>query len=245
MILVLPSGFVSLLLLATILDLYIEWKVFITSMLSCHSIRWCGCYVSSICYSIVTMTLTWIWGICLYWVGDVSLYSCHEVVFYHSGVLGLGLGPHLTCNMIWNDSCYHTYSTFCQMLGIPCMHVSCYIYYKFYLCYLFVNCLLHLSCHFLPPFFLCLNISIAFIVVGWVIPPFDLWQLKSFTVISCSLAYWSSVVYVTSSRIFFDWTHFLTLKHLVTWNNSSVLHTSFSASVYWHFSTRFFICWSS
>ena len=38
----------------------------------------------------------------------------------------------------------------------------------------------------------------------WVmqIPPLDLWQLKSFTVISCSLAYWSRAWYVTSSRLF-------------------------------------------
>ena len=50
----------------------------------------------------------------------------------------------------------------------------------------------------------------------WVcaIPPFDLCQLKSLTVISCSLAYWGSAWYVTSSCHFFDLTHFYTSKVL-------------------------------
>ena len=43
-----------------------------------------------------------------------------------------------------------------------------------------------------------LNVLMASTVVGWVIPPFDLRRLKSFTVISCSFAYWSSAWYVTS-----------------------------------------------
>ena len=95
---------------------------------------------------------------------------------------------------------------------------------------------------FLPPFFLHVWMSwFAFIVVSWAIPLFDLWQFKYFTIISCSLVYWSSTVYITSSHLFFDWTHLFTLKCLVKWNNNSVLCTSFSASVYWHFLTRFFI----
>ena len=77
------------------------------------------------------------------------------------------------------------------------------------------------------------------------IPPFDLWQLKSFTVISCSLAYWSNAWYVMSSHRFFDHTHFLTSKCLVAWNKSSVLRTSFSSVEYWHLSMRFLILWSS
>ena len=51
--------------------------------------------------------------------------------------------------------------------------------------------------------------------------------VKIFHVISCSLAYWSSVVYITSSCLFFDQTHFFTSKCLVAWNNNSFLHTSF------------------
>ena len=56
---------------------------------------------------------------------------------------------------------------------------------------------------------------------------------------------WRSDSYVTSSLFFFDLTHFLTLKCLVTWKSNSVLHTSFSASLlYWHLSTMFLVHWS-
>ena len=95
---------------------------------------------------------------------------------------------------------------------------------------------------FLP---LCLNVLMASTVVGCATPPFDLWRLKSLTVISCSLAYWSNAWYVTSSHRFFDRTHFFTSKCLVAWNKSSVLHTSFSSVEYWHLSMRFLILWSS
>ena len=40
--------------------------------------RCCECYASLIHRLIVTMI--WIWSVCLYWVGDVSLDSCHEFV---------------------------------------------------------------------------------------------------------------------------------------------------------------------
>ena len=95
---------------------------------------------------------------------------------------------------------------------------------------------------FLP---LHLNVLIASTVIGCAIPPFDLWQLKSFTVISCSLAYWSNTWYVTSSHRFFDRTHSFTSKCLVAWNKSSILCTSFSSVEYWHLSMRFLILWSS
>ena len=97
----------------------------------------------------------------------------------------------------------------------------------------------------LIPFLPCLKVLIASSVVSCVIPPFDLLWLKSFTVISCSFAYWSRAWYVTSSHLFFDRTHFFTLKCLVAWNKSSVLCTSFSSVEYWHLLTRFLIHWSS
>ena len=94
----------------------------------------------------------------------------------------------------------------------------------------------------LVPFLLLhLNVLIASTVVSCAIPPFDLWQLKSFTVISCCFAYWSNAWYVTSSRLFFNQTHFFTLKCLVIWKRSSVLCTSFSSGEYWHLSMRFLI----
>ena len=105
-----------------------------------------------------------------------------------------------------------------------------------------VLCELLVLVPFLP---LHLNILIASTVVSCVIPPFDLCQLESFTVISCSFAYWSNAWYVTSSHHFFDHTHFFTSKCLVTWNKSSVLHTSFSSVEYWHLSMSFLILWSS
>ena len=57
------------------------------------------------------------------------------------------------------------------------------------------------------------------------------------------LAYWSNAWYVTSSRRFFDRTHFFTSKCLVAWNKSSVLRTSFSSVEYLHLSMRFLILW--
>ena len=90
-----------------------------------------------------------------------------------------------------------------------------------------------------------LNILIASTVIGFAIPPIDLWWLKSFTIISCSFSYWSNAWYVTSSHHFFNRTHFFTLKCLVTWNKSLVLCTSFSSVEYWHHSMRFLILWSS
>ena len=95
---------------------------------------------------------------------------------------------------------------------------------------------------FLP---FCLKVLMALTVVGCATPPFDLWRLKSLTVISCSLAYWSNAWYVTSSHRFLDCTHFLTSKCLVAWNKSSVLCTSFSSVEYWHLLMRFLILWSS
>ena len=125
------------------------------------------------------------------------------------------------------------------MLDSPSMSVSCCTCYMFCcpcsLCELLV----------LVPFLPCLKVLIASIVIGCAIPPFDLWWLKSFTVISCSLVYWSRAWYVTSSHLSFDLTHFYTSKCLVAWNRSSVLHTSFSSVVYWHLSTKFLICSSS
>ena len=37
-----------------------------------------------------------------------------------------------------------------------------------------------------------LNVLMASMVISCATPPFDLWRLKSLTVISCSLAYWSN-----------------------------------------------------
>ena len=98
------------------------------------------------------------------------------------------------------------------------------------------------SCAFLT---VHLKVLITSIVVGCVIPQFDLWQLKSFTIISCSLAYWSRAWYVMSPHHFFDLTHFFTSKCLVAWKRSSVLHTSFLSVEYWHLLTGFLIHWSS
>ena len=128
------------------------------------------------------------------------------------------------------------------------MHVSCYIYYTFYRCYIYWCYLCQTACSIwaaVSTALLTMFETFDQLIVVWVIPLLDLWWLKSFTIILCSLAYWSSAAYVMYSRHFFDWTYFFTSKCLVVWNNNSVLHTSFSASMYWHFSTRFFICWSS
>ena len=52
------------------------------------------------------------------------------------------------------------------------------------------------------PYLLHLKVLIASMVIGCAIPQFDLWRLKSFTIISCSLVYWSRAWYVTSSCSF-------------------------------------------
>ena len=71
-------------------------------------------------------------------------------------------------------------------------------------------------------------------------------SVESLTVILCSLACWRRAWYVMSSLLFFSLTHFLTSKCFVAWRSNSVLHTIFSASVwYWNFSTRSLICWSN
>ena len=94
--------------------------------------------------------------------------------------------------------------------------------------------------------FLNLNVLISSMVVAVAIPPLDLCWLKSFTVISCSLACWRRAWYMMSSFFFFNLTHFLTSKCFVAWKSNSVLHTIFSASVwYWHLSTRSLMHWSN
>ena len=60
--------------------------------------------------------------------------------------------------------------------------------------------------------FLNLMVLISSMVAAVATPPLDLCQLKSFTVILCSLACWRRAVYVTSSLFFFDLTHILTSK---------------------------------
>ena len=50
--------------------------------------------------------------------------------------------------------------------------------------------------------FLNLNVMVLSMVVAVIIQPLDLCQLKSFTVISCSLAWWKRAWYVTSSLFF-------------------------------------------
>ena len=105
-----------------------------------------------------------------------------------------------------------------------------------------VLCELLVLVPFLP---LCLNVLITSTVVSCVIPPFNLWQLKSFTIISCSFLYWSKAWYVTSTHVFFNHIHFFTSKCLVMWKRSSVLHTTFSSVKYWHLSMRFLILRSS
>ena len=87
--------------------------------------------------------------------------------------------------------------------------------------------------------FLNFNVLILSMVVAVAIPPLDLCQLKSFTVISCSLACCRRAWYITSSLFFFDLTHFSTSKCLVTWKSNSVLCTIFLASTwYWYLSSR-------
>ena len=80
--------------------------------------------------------------------------------------------------------------------------VSCYIYYTGLSVLPLYELLAPFELPFLLPFLLHLKLSITFIIVGSVIHPFELWWLKSFTVISCSLAYWSRDVYITSSCLF-------------------------------------------
>ena len=70
--------------------------------------------------------------------------------------------------------------------------------------------------------FLCLKVLISLIVVAIATPPLNLCHWKSLTVASCCLACCSSLskVAVSFSAIC-DLTHFLTLKCLVAWKNSS------------------------
>ena len=93
-----------------------------------------------------------------------------------------------------------------------------------------------------------LTISVGLDLVScWCLGYFSigLMSVEVFTVDLCSFAYWSRAVYVTSSHLFFDLTHFLTSKYFVAWNNNSVLCTSLSASEYWHLFMRSLICWSN
>ena len=245
-ILVLPSESASLLLLATVLDLCIEWNVFTMSM-------------SSMSYQ----SMLWVLH-----VTDSPLDRDHDLDLEHLPLLGWwclsGLLPWVCVLSLWHPLSLLIFNLQHELKWFLLPHLWHFLPnagHSLYACVelhlLHVLSMLHLSvlplCELLAPFqlpFLLpllphLKLSIVLIVVGWAIPLLDLWRLKSFTVISYSLAYWSSAVYVTSSCRFFDWTHFFTLKCLVAWNNNSVLLTSFSASVYWHFSTRFFIHWSS
>ena len=246
MILVLPSGSVSLLLLATVLDLDIEWNILTMSM-------------SSMSYQ------SMLWVLC---VTDSPLDRDHDLDLEHLPLLGRwhlsGLLPQVCVLSLWHPLSWLTFDLQHELKWFLLPHLwhflpnaghSLYACVKLHLLHiLLVLCLSVLPlCELLAPFELpfllpflpCLKLSIALIVIRLGVPPLDLWQLKSFTVILCSLAYWSSVVYVTSSHLFFDQTHFFTSKCLVAWNNNSVLCTSFSASMYWHFLTRFFIHWSS
>ena len=171
----------------------------------------------------------------------LSLCSCVRMVFYCCCLCGSFVSTYNNC---WNDFlCPHLWH-FLPNAGHSLSGCN----------------VLHLL-HALPelPFalwllpvlpFLYLKVLISSTVDAITVPPLDLCLLKSFTVILCSFVCWRSDSYVTSSLFFFDLTHFLTSKCLVTWKSNSVLHTNFSASVlYWHLSTRFLIqlvqliCW--
>ena len=223
MILVLPSGSVSLLLLATVLDLDIQWNVLTMSMSSMlyRPMLWALCVTDSLLDHDHDLDLRnqWCLSGLLPWVYVLSLqHPLSWLTFDLQHELKWFLLPHL-----WHF--------------LPNAGHSLYACFELHLLHILL--VLHLSvlplCELLAPFelpFLLpflphLKLSIVLIVVSWTVPPLDLWQLKLFTVILCSLAYWSSAVYVMSSHLFFDRTHFFTSKCLVTWNNNSVLCTSF------------------
>ena len=243
-ILVLPSGSVSLLLLATVLDLNIEWNVLTMSMLPiviavdavsamCHwfsawSWPWSGHGASAstgLVTSLWTPAVSWCSTSASVWVLSVILHDDlqHKLKWF--------LEPHL-----WHFLPKAGQSlNWCIVLHLLHILLS-------WVLWLLILCEPLVLVPFLP---LHLNVLIASTVVSCAIPPFDLWQLKSFTIISCSLAYWSNAWYVMSSCHFFDRIHFFTSKCLVAWNKSSVLCTSFSSVEYWHLSMRFLILWSS
>ena len=174
-----------------------------------------------------SLIMTWTWSVCLCQICDISWAFYRMMVFY----LSVGLNH---CPLL-HDDLQHELKWFLKphlWHFLPNAGQS--------LNWCVVLHLLHvLLSRVLWPLVLCeplvlvlfllfrLKVMMASTVVGWVIPPFDLWWLKSFTVISCSFAYWSSAWYVTSSHHFFDLTHFFTSKCLVAWNKSSVLHTHF------------------
>ena len=244
MILVFPSGSVSFKMDATVFDLEILWNVLSTS-------------ISSISYWSISML--WVLRVCdplldcdldlehLPLLGQwcISLCSCHKQVFYLSSwswpwpllrvILQQELKWYLKLHL------WHFLPNAGQSL------YECVVLHLLHILLLLVTQTTHS---------MWAAGSGAFLTQVWkfwshlfsvscVIPPFDLWWFKSFTIILCSLAYWSRAWYLTSSHLFFDLIHFFTLKCLVTWNRSSVLHTSFSSVMYWHLSTRFLICWSS
>ena len=80
--------------------------------------------------------------------------------------------------------------------------------------------------------FLCLKVLISSMVVAIATPPLDLCQWKSLTVASCCLVCCSSLLKVTVSFCAVcDLTHFLTLKCFMAWKSSSSWHCFFSFSV--------------
>ena len=242
-IFVLPSGSVSFDIAATDLDLEILWKVLNTSM-------------SSILYQSISML--WAFLVCepllehdldLECLPLLGLW-CLSVLLPRAGVLLLHQSE--SCPLLREDL-QHELKWFLKPYlwhFLPNAEQSLNWWVVLHLLHILLSQVLWplVLCEplVLVPFLLLpLNILIASTVIGCAIPPFNLWQLKSLTVISCSLAYWSNAWYVTSSCHFFNRTHFFTLKCLVAWNKSSVLRTSFSSVEYWHLSMRFLILWSS
>ena len=153
MILVLPLGSVSLLLLATILDLDIEWNVLMMSMssMSYQAMLWVLCVTDSpldrdhdLDLECLPLLGWWHLSGLLPWVCVLSLWHpLSWLTFDLQHELKWFLLPHL-----WHFLPNAGQSLYACVDVTFTTHVYwCYIYW----CYLCANCLLHLSCHFYCP----------------------------------------------------------------------------------------------
>ena len=199
-IFVLTSGSVSFDIDATDLDLEILWKVLNTSM-------------SLISYWLISML--WAFLVCEPLLDhDLDLECLPRLALRH--LSGLLLCPGVLplcqseCCALFRDDLQHELKWFLKphlWHFLPNTGQSLNWWVVLHLPHILLSrvlwpLILHEPLVLVPFLPFHLNVLIASIVVSWMIPPFDLWRLKSFTVISCSFAYWSNAWYITSSHRF-------------------------------------------
>ena len=239
-ILVLPSGSVSLLILATDFDLEIvENDCFKNSVLPWGSMEVSGLAsllsmeVCTISMEVTWMVLKggWLYAMCTFghlvtsWPGLLTF----ALVLASSGcAAGLSVqssrlsGPTLHTKMILISTFMTLFAPYAghSLGGWDVPHLP------HILPLLLVRALAR------DPWPFLVKVLISLIVVDVATPPLDLCRWKSLTVASCCFACCNSFSKVTVSfRAVCNLTHFFTSKCFITWNSSSSQHLSFSSLV--------------